>query len=66
MQNIGASPWGVQFLSAPAGAGKTTSPRALAGAAHHRFGATVLVLVPTLVTPNNRRLTLFSTAKYHL
>lgn len=45
--NIGESPWLVQPLSAPAGAGKTTSLRALASAAHHRFGATVLVLAPT-------------------
>lgn len=47
MQNIGESPWLVQPLSAPAGAGKTTSLRALASAAHHRFGASVLVLAPT-------------------
>lgn len=47
VQNIGDSPWLVQPLSAPAGAGKTTSLRALASAAHHRFGASVLVLAPT-------------------
>ncbi|OBF19498.1 AAA family ATPase [Mycobacterium kubicae] len=47
VENIGGSPWLVQPLSAPAGAGKTTSLRALVGAAHHRFGATVLVLAPT-------------------
>jgi len=47
VENIGASPWLVQPLSAPAGAGKTTSLRALVSAAHHRYGATVLVLAPT-------------------
>ncbi|MBB3750814.1 conjugative relaxase-like TrwC/TraI family protein [Mycolicibacterium sp. BK634] len=47
VQNIGASPWLVQPLSAPAGTGKTTSVRALASAADHRFGASVLVLAPT-------------------
>ena len=47
VENIGGSPWLVQPLSAPAGAGKTTSLRALANAAHHRFGARVLVLAPT-------------------
>lgn len=47
VRNIGDSPWLVQPLSAPAGAGKTTFLRALASAAHHRFGATVLVLAPT-------------------
>lgn len=47
VRNIGDSPWLVQPLSAPAGAGKTTSLRALASATHHRFGATVLVLAPT-------------------
>ncbi|TQR85664.1 AAA family ATPase [Mycobacterium hodleri] len=44
---IGRSPWLVQPLSAPAGAGKTTSLRALRAAAHHRYGAHVLVLAPT-------------------
>jgi AAA domain/UvrD-like helicase C-terminal domain len=33
--------------SAPAGAGKTTSLRALAGPVHRRFGGKVLVLAPT-------------------
>ncbi|MGO9033820.1 MobF family relaxase [Mycobacterium sp.] len=47
VQNIGRSPWLVQPLSAPAGAGKTTSMRALRGAAHRRFDGTVLVLAPT-------------------
>jgi hypothetical protein len=44
VENIGRSPWLVQPLSAPAGAGKTTSMRALVKAAHrrkrgHRTGA---------------------------
>ncbi|MEZ0350159.1 MobF family relaxase [Mycobacterium sp. pR1184] len=47
VENIGRSPWLVQPLSAPAGAGKTTSLRALVNATHHRFGARVLVLAPT-------------------
>ncbi|WP_445168553.1 MobF family relaxase [Mycolicibacterium sp. Dal123E01] len=47
VENIGGSPWLVQPLSAPAGAGKTTSLRALVGATHHRYGAKVLVLAPT-------------------
>lgn len=47
VENIGGSPWLVQPLSAPAGAGKTTSLRALVRAAHHRYGASVLVLAPT-------------------
>ena len=46
-ENIGRSPWLVQPLSAPAGAGKTTSMRALRAAAHRRFDGTVLVLAPT-------------------
>jgi len=46
VQNIAASPWLVQPLSAPAGAGKTTSMRALAAAAH-RAGRRILVLAPT-------------------
>ena len=46
-RTIGRSPWLVQPLSAPAGAGKTTSLRALRAAAHHRHGARVLVLAPT-------------------
>jgi conjugative relaxase-like TrwC/TraI family protein len=44
---IGDSPWLVQPLSAPAGAGKTTSIKALVAAAHHRQRARVLVLAPT-------------------
>jgi ATP-dependent exoDNAse (exonuclease V) alpha subunit len=47
VENIGRSPWLVQPLSAPAGAGKTTSLRALAAAVHHRHGGTVIVLAPT-------------------
>jgi conjugative relaxase-like TrwC/TraI family protein len=47
VQNIGSSPWLVQPLSAPAGAGQTTSMRALRAAAHRRFDGTVLVLAPT-------------------
>jgi AAA domain/TrwC relaxase len=47
VQNIGRSPWLIQPLSAPAGAGKTTSLRALRAAAHRRHGGTVLVLAPT-------------------
>ena len=47
VENIGRSPWLVQPLSAPAGAGKTTSMRALRAAAHRRHGGTVLVLAPT-------------------
>jgi conjugative relaxase-like TrwC/TraI family protein len=47
VENIGRSPWLVQPLSAPAGAGKTTSMRALRAAAHRRFGGTVLVVAPT-------------------
>jgi conjugative relaxase-like TrwC/TraI family protein len=47
VQNIGRSPWLVQPLSAPAGAGKTTSMRALRAAARRRFDGTVLVVAPT-------------------
>jgi len=47
VENIGRSPWLVQPLSAPAGAGKTTSLRALAGPVRKRFGGRVLVLAPT-------------------
>ena len=47
VENIGRSPWLVQPLSAPAGAGKTTSMRALRAAAHRRHGGRVLVLAPT-------------------
>jgi conjugative relaxase-like TrwC/TraI family protein len=46
VKNIAASPWLVQPLSAPAGAGKTTSMRALVAAAH-RSRRRVLVLAPT-------------------
>jgi conjugative relaxase-like TrwC/TraI family protein len=44
---IGASDRLVCPLSAPAGAGKTTSLRALAAAAHHRYSARVIVVAPT-------------------
>jgi ATP-dependent exoDNAse (exonuclease V) alpha subunit len=47
VENIGRSPWLIQPSSAPAGAGKTTSMRALRAAAHRRPGGTVLVLAPT-------------------
>jgi conjugative relaxase-like TrwC/TraI family protein len=47
VQNIGRSPWLVQPLSAPAGAGKTTSMRALRTAARRRIHGTVIVLAPT-------------------
>lgn len=47
VENIGRSPWLVQPLCAPAGAGKTTSMRALRAAVHRRFHGTVLVLAPT-------------------
>ena len=47
VENIGRSPWLVQPLSAPAGAGKTTSMRALRAAAHRRHRGSVLVLAPT-------------------
>jgi conjugative relaxase-like TrwC/TraI family protein len=47
VENIGRSPWLVQPLSAPAGAGKTTSMRALRAAVNRRFHGTVLVLAPT-------------------
>ena len=47
VENIGRSPWLVQPLSAPAGAGKTTSMRALRAAATRRRGGTVIVLAPT-------------------
>ena len=46
VQNIAGSPWLVQPLSAPAGAGKTTSLRALAAAAR-RFRGRVIVVAPT-------------------
>ena len=47
VENIAVSPWLVQPLSAPAGAGKTTSMRALAAMARRRQGGRVLVLAPT-------------------
>jgi conjugative relaxase-like TrwC/TraI family protein len=47
VENIGRSPWLVQPLSAPAGAGKTTSMSALRAAVRRRFSGTVLVLAPT-------------------
>jgi ATP-dependent exoDNAse (exonuclease V) alpha subunit len=47
VESIGRSPWLGQPLSAPAGAGKTTSMRALRAAMHRRFHGTVLVLAPT-------------------
>jgi hypothetical protein len=47
VENIAISPWLVQPLSAPAGAGKTTSLRALAAMARRRHTAGVFVLAPT-------------------
>ncbi|WP_157575992.1 MobF family relaxase [Mycobacterium sp. GA-2829] len=47
VENIGRSPWLVQPLSAPAGAGKTTSLRSLNTAVKRRHGGTVVVLAPT-------------------
>ena len=47
VENIARSPWLIQPLSAPAGAGKTTSIRALVAATHRRHGGNVLVLAPT-------------------
>jgi conjugative relaxase-like TrwC/TraI family protein len=47
VQNIGRSPWLVQPLSAPAGAGKTTSMRALRAAVHNGSNGRVMVLAPT-------------------
>jgi ATP-dependent exoDNAse (exonuclease V) alpha subunit len=46
VENIGRSPWLIQPLSAPAGAGKTTSMRAIVRAVH-RSRRRVLVLAPT-------------------
>jgi hypothetical protein len=46
VEHLATSPWLVQPLSAPAGAGKTTSMRALAAVARRRRGQ-VLVLAPT-------------------
>jgi conjugative relaxase-like TrwC/TraI family protein len=45
--HIAASPWLIQPLSAPAGAGKTTSLKALRAAAHGAGKRQVLVLAPT-------------------
>ena len=45
--NIGQSPWLVQPLAAPAGAGKTTSMCALRATAHDFYKRRVLVLAPT-------------------
>jgi conjugative relaxase-like TrwC/TraI family protein len=47
VEAVGRSPWLVQPLSAPAGAGKTTSLRALRAAAHRWSKGRVLVLAPT-------------------
>ncbi|WP_179467402.1 MobF family relaxase [Mycolicibacterium vinylchloridicum] len=47
VENIAVSPWLVQPLSAPAGAGKTTSMRALVAMAHRRRHGRVIVLAPT-------------------
>lgn len=47
VENIGASPWLIQPLSAPAGAGKTTTMRALMPAVHRRHNGEILVLAPT-------------------
>ncbi|MDO3634697.1 MobF family relaxase [Mycolicibacterium arseniciresistens] len=47
VKNIATSPFLVQPLSAPAGAGKTTSMRALAAMARRRHGGRVFVLAPT-------------------
>ncbi|MCB0949344.1 MAG: AAA family ATPase, partial [Mycobacterium sp.] len=44
---IATSPWLIQTLSAPAGAGKTTSLRALREAAHRGGKSRVLVAAPT-------------------
>lgn len=47
VRNIAGGQWLVCPLSAPAGAGKTTSMRALVAAAHRRFAGRVLVVAPT-------------------
>jgi conjugative relaxase-like TrwC/TraI family protein len=47
VRNIAESPWLVQPLAAPAGAGKTTSMRAMRAAAHDAYNRRVLVLAPT-------------------
>jgi ATP-dependent exoDNAse (exonuclease V) alpha subunit len=46
VENLASSPWLVQPVSAPAGAGKATSMRALAAVARRR-GGRVVVLAPT-------------------
>ena len=46
MRSIARSPWLVQVLSAPAGAGKTTALRALATVVN-RYGNHLMVLAPT-------------------
>lgn len=47
VENIGRSPWLIQPLSAPAGAGKTTSLRALRAAVGNGTYGRVLLLAPT-------------------
>ncbi|UXA08305.1 relaxase domain-containing protein [Mycobacterium sp. SMC-2] len=47
VENIAVSPWLVQPLSAPAGAGKTTSMRALVAMARRRRDSRVIVLALT-------------------
>jgi len=47
IRGIAESPWLVQPLAAPAGAGKTTSLRALRAPAHDYYRRRVLVLAPT-------------------
>ena len=47
VRNIAISPWLVQPLSAPAGAGKTTSLRTLRRVAKTRHNARVIVMAPT-------------------
>jgi AAA domain len=47
IRNIAESPWLVQPLAAPAGAGKTTSLRALRATARDFYNRRVLVLAPT-------------------
>ena len=47
VRNIAESPWLVQPLAAPAGAGKTTSMRALRATAHDFYSRRVLVPAPT-------------------
>ncbi len=47
VEALAVSPWLVQVLTAPAGAGKTTSLRALRAAAHAGGKARVLLVAPT-------------------